>query len=132
MCVCVRRYYMRRVKDEEILGWDDGTYCPSLEMSGSTHTHCRALFQSALQTYEKKTGITLAQHPLTLQLQNCRSSESIASFLQDQILPSTDFGGSDRLMGSIRRTISILHNLGAVATFAWASDMVYEIKALMA
>jgi hypothetical protein len=110
------------------------TYCPSLEMAGqSGSTHCRvALFQSALQTYEKKTGITLAQHPLTLQLQNYRSVESIASFLQDQIPPSTDFGGSDRLMGSVRRTISILHNLGAVAAFAWASEMVYEIKVLMA
>jgi len=121
------------VKDEEILGWDDGTYCPSLEMAGqSGSTHCRTLFESALQTCEKKTGITLAQHPLTLQLQNCRSVESVVSFLQDQIPPSTDFGGSDRLMGSMRRTISILHNLGAAAALAWASDMVYEIKALMA
>ena len=98
----------------------------------SGFTHCRVRFESALQTYEKETGITLAQHPLTLQLQNCRSVETTASFLQDQIPPSTDFGRSDRLIGSIRRTISILHNLGAAAALAWASDMVYEMKALMA
>ena len=42
-----------------------------------THTHNMAnqsrvqeLFESALQAYEKKTGITLAQHPLFMKLQS--------------------------------------------------------------
>ena len=100
--------------------------------SESTASHCRALFDTALQAYEEKTSITLVQHPLTLQLQNCHSGESIASFLQDQIPSSSDSGGNDRIMASIRSTISILSNLSAASALAWANDMVCEIKALMA
>ncbi len=100
--------------------------------SESTASHCRALFDIALRAYEKKTSITLAQHPLALQLRNCHSVESIASFLQDQIPSSSDSGGSNRVMASIRSTISILSNLSAASALAWANDMVCEIKTLMA
>jgi hypothetical protein len=99
--------------------------------SESTASLCRALFDTALQAYEKKTSITLVQHPLALQLQDCDSVESIASFLQDQIPSSSDSGGSNRVMASIRNMISILSNLSAASALAWANDMVYEIKALM-
>jgi hypothetical protein len=101
--------------------------------SHSESTHCRALqvFESALQAYEKKTSITLAQHPLTLQLLNCHSIESVASFLQDQIPSSSAVGGSDRVIVSIKSMISILSNLSAASALAWANDMVYEINALM-
>jgi len=94
--------------------------------SESTTSHCRALFDIALQAYEKNTGITLGQHPLTLQLQNCHSVESIASFLQDQIPSSSDSGGNDRIMASIRSTISILSNLSAASALAWANDMTFS------
>src|SRR6266851_10278584 len=100
--------------------------------SESTASHCRALFDIALRAYEKKTSITLAQHPLTLQLRNCHSVESIASFLQDQIPLSSDSRGSNRVIALIRCTISILSNLSAASALAWANDMVCEIKPLMA
>jgi hypothetical protein len=98
--------------------------------SESTASHCRALFDTALQAYEKKTGITLIQHQLTLQLQNCHSVESITSFLQDQLPSSSYSGGNDRIMASIRSTVSILSNLSTSSALAWADDMVCEIKAL--
>jgi len=40
-------------------------------------TRFRALFAATLQAYTKSTGISLAEHPLTLQLQKCHSVESI-------------------------------------------------------
>ncbi len=87
-------------------------------------THFRALFESALQTYEKKTGITLDKHPLAVQLQNCRSVESVVIFLQDQIGTSSDFGGNDRIMIPIKSTISILSTLSATPSLDWATVMV--------
>ena len=99
--------------------------------SESTASHCRALFDTALQAYEKKTSITLVQHPLTLQLQNCHSEESIASFLQDQIPSSSDSGGNNRVLASIRSIISILSNLSIAPALAWTNNMVCEIEVLM-
>ena len=37
----------------------------------------RALFEAALQDYEKQTDIALATHPLAEQLESCVSVESI-------------------------------------------------------
>ena len=85
---------------------------------GPTHFH--ALFASTLQGYKQNTGISLAEHPLTLQLQNCRSVESIASLMQDQIRTSSDFGENDRLGGSIKEALSILSTLSATAPLDWA------------
>ena len=42
----------------------------------------QALFESALQAYESKTGITLAQHPLAVDLQDCHSVDDITTLLQ--------------------------------------------------
>jgi len=33
----------------------------------------QVLFESALQAYKKRTGITLAEHPLTVELESCHS-----------------------------------------------------------
>lgn len=41
--------------------------------------HFQALFDSALQAYKKKTGITLAEHFLTKQLESCSTVEDITA-----------------------------------------------------
>lgn len=69
------------------------------------------IFQAALQDYEKTTNISLAAHPLAERLQDCHSVDSIATFLQDQAREFGDSRGSDRIMGSIRNTVSILYTL---------------------
>ena len=76
--------------------------------SGSTHL--RTLFESALQAYEKVTGIRLADHPLAVQLQSCYSIESIAALFQGEARFS-EFRGRDRVMKSIMGTASILIGL---------------------
>ena len=87
-------------------------------------TRFRALFASTLQAYTKTTGISLAEHPLALQLQNCHSVESITALLQDQMRTSSDFGGNDRLEGSIKSAISILSTLSTTAPLDWAIGLV--------
>jgi hypothetical protein len=96
----------------------------------SRSTHFRTLFESALQAYKEKTGITLIEHPLAVQLQSCRSVESITAVLQDQIRASNDFGGNDRIMKSIKSIISITSTLSATAALDWVNGLVCQ-KALM-
>ena len=77
-----------------------------------------------MQEYTKITGISLAEHPLTLRLQDCHSVESIATILQDQIRTSDNFGENDRLEGSIKSATSILSALSATAPLDWSIGLV--------
>lgn len=73
------------------------------------------LFQSALRDYEKTTNISLTKHPLAERLRDCHSVESITTFLQDQAREFGDFRGSERIMGSIKNTVSLLYVLSDTA-----------------
>ncbi len=97
----------------------------------SASTPFRAVFESALRTYDEKTGIILAEHPLTSRFQNCRSVESINALLEDQLRASSDSVGNDRIMISIKSIISILSGLSATPALDWATGLVCQ-KALMA
>ena len=67
----------------------------------------RRLFDDALHDYEKTTNIALAKHPLAEQLQNSHTVEPII-LLQDRARELGDFPGSDRMMKSIKNTVSVL------------------------
>jgi len=84
--------------------------------SGSPHF--QALFESALQAYQAKTGITLAEHALAVQLQNCNTVESIATLVQSQAQAFSDYQECDRIMKSIKTIVSILTSLSAAAPLA--------------
>jgi hypothetical protein len=81
----------------------------------SASTRFRSLFESALAEYEKKTGITLAEHPLAIQLQSCHSIESTTALLQGQAQAFSKFRGRDRAIKSINNTLSILTTLSDTA-----------------
>jgi hypothetical protein len=76
----------------------------------------QAFFEPALQAYEKKTGISLARHPLAIKLQNTDSVEAIVAILQDQAQAFRDFQGSDKIMRSLKATVSILSKLSSAAS----------------
>jgi len=71
-------------------------------------THFQAIFDSALQAYKKKTGITLAEHFLTAQLENCSAVEDITALLQRQAEAVSDLQARQRIIKSIKTTVSIL------------------------
>ena len=78
----------------------------------------QALFEPALKAYEKKAGVSLTQHPLAIKLQNCGSVEAVTGLLQDQARAFGDFQGSDKIMRSIKTTVSILSKLSFAASLS--------------
>ena len=82
------------------------------------------LFESALRDYEKQTGIPLAKHPLTEQLQNCQSVDSVTTLLHDQARAFSDFRGSDKIMKSLKSVVSALSKVSAIAAVVLDTGMV--------
>jgi len=83
----------------------------------------QALFESALQyydryarllfvVYEKRTGISLADHPLVKQLP---SIESITALLQEQARAFSKLLGSDKIVESLKGVLSALSRVSATA-----------------
>ena len=78
-------------------------------------SHFQVLFESALQDYERQTGITLANHPLAERLQTCHSAESVTALLQDQARTLSEFRESNKVMGSLKNVVSVLSKISAIA-----------------
>jgi hypothetical protein len=80
----------------------------------------QALLESALQSYEKKAGTTLADwdDSLAIQLQRCRSIDGITTLLQVKAQAFNDFQQRDRILKSIKTTVSILTPISAVTAVA--------------
>jgi hypothetical protein len=92
--------------------------------SGSAHF--QALLESALRAYEKKAGVSLAEHPLALKIQNCDSVDGITAILQDQAQTFRDLQGSDKIMKSIEATVSILSKISSAASLADVFGLVLQ------
>jgi len=80
----------------------------------------QALLESALQDYEKKAGLTLADSDdsFAIRLQRCHSIDDITTLLQDKTQAFNDFRQRDRIFKSIRATVSILTPISAIASVA--------------
>jgi len=99
-------------------------------MSDSESTRFRAHFESALQAYQKTTGITLAEHQLAVRLQNCDSIDSITTLFKYEARSFSDLQGGDRIMKSIESTVSILYRLSATPSLGDVIGLVCQ-NALM-
>ena len=99
------------------------------DKGGSIRVH--KLFKSALQAYEKKTGIALAEHPLAVQLQSCDSAESITTLLQGQAQVFSESRRSDRVLKYIKNTVSSLTKLSATTCLAIDMSLLVRQRALM-
>ena len=78
----------------------------------------QALFEPALQAYEKKTGVSLAQHPFSNKLQGCDTIEAITGLLQNQAQAFRHFQGSEKVVESLKTIVSILFKLSSAASLA--------------
>ena len=81
-------------------------------MSDSSSSRLQSLFDAALHSYEKQTGMKLVDHPLSGQLENCHSVDSIMEILQQQARAFTEFRGDNgKVMKSLKRAVHVLHAL---------------------
>jgi len=94
--------------------------------SQSGSARFQALFESALREYEKKTGVTLAEHSLAKELQNCDSVDAITALLHDRAQTFNDYRENDRILKLIRTTVSILTPLSSAASLADAIGVVRQ------
>jgi len=92
----------------------------------SRSAHFQALFESALRAYERKTGITLVQHPLAVKLQSCHFVEDVTALLEGQAKAFSDFQANDRITKAIKTTVSILTTLSDAASLADAVGLVRQ------
>ncbi len=97
--------------------------CNMGDQSGSSRF--QVLFESALQDYEKQTGITLANHPLAQQLQICQTVESITDLLHEQARALSEYRGCDKIMKSLKSVVSFLSKVASTATLGQHFGMVY-------
>ena len=88
----------------------------------------QALFESALQEYEKKASVTLANKDdsLAIRLQHCQSIDDVITLLQDKAQAFSDFRQRDRIFKSIGVTVSILTPISAVASIADDAGLVRQ------
>ena len=74
-----------------------------------------SLFQSALEKYEKVTGIDLVRHPLAAQLERCNSVESMTRALQDRAEAFCKFReGNHEAITVLKHTVRALHTLSSI------------------
>jgi len=86
----------------------------------------RAIFESALKAYEKETGITLVEHPLSVQLRTCNTVESITALVRHQAIGLTgnEPQGTIRVMKSIKIIVSMSTKLYAPASLEYVIALV--------
>ena len=97
----------------------------------SALSHLKVLFDAALQDYETQTGISLPEHPLAERLQNCHSVESIAAVLHEQTDAFNEFWGKGKLMRSLMKVLSVLHDVSASAKLGEVIGRRVHLNALM-
>jgi hypothetical protein len=92
------------------------------------------IFDAALQAYQEKVGVKLAEHPLALQLQDCHSVDEITSLLESQAQAFSDFQQNDKIIKSIKKFVSVLSPISSAASLikAFGVDHVVSRQALVA
>ena len=79
--------------------------------TSTSHSKFAPIFNTALETYKRKTKKDLAKHPLLPRLQSCESPEDILTVLQEQIPASSQTQNSDDgLTKWITPTVNVLYS----------------------
>jgi hypothetical protein len=81
----------------------------------SSSSSFQALFGAALKDYENRTGISLVNHPIAKQLEDCHSLDSINVILQEQAKGFYESRGDNgKLTKSLKCSIDVLYTISTV------------------
>ncbi|KAI9438070.1 hypothetical protein H4582DRAFT_2076662 [Lactarius indigo] len=82
--------------------------------TATSSSRFQAIFNGALQSYQKQTKQDLTTHPLASQLQSCDSTSAILAVLQDQVREFDQaHGGDERLTKWLIPTVNVLYAFSA-------------------
>jgi hypothetical protein len=70
--------------------------------------------------------VTLADHPLAVQVRSCHSVDSVTTLFKYEARGFNNLQQSDRIMKSIEHTVSILSDLSAIAFVGDATGQVIQ------
>jgi hypothetical protein len=102
-------------------------------MNDSSGTRLQLLFDTALQSYDKQTGLKLIDNPLARQLENCHTVDSVLLVLQHQAPALTGFREDEgRIMTSLKRVVHVLHALSTSSTLGEGIGLVRLTQLLCA
>ena len=75
----------------------------------TTHCNFTSIFETALESYKRKTKNDLASHPLLPSLRSCNSPDAILTVLREQI-PASDLyqNHDDGLRKWVAPTVNVL------------------------
>jgi hypothetical protein len=101
--------------------------------TSTSHSNFAPIFNTALETYKRKTKKDLANHPLLPRLQSCESPEAILTVLQEQIPASSQSQNSDDgLTKWVTPTVNVLYSfsgtLGGVVGLVNITIFPYHIS----
>ncbi|KAN0139154.1 hypothetical protein V8E53_003043 [Lactarius tabidus] len=81
--------------------------------TAGTSSRFQAIFQAALNSYQKQTKKDLLKHPLASQLQSCQSNGAILAILQAQVQEFDKSRGDERLTKWLGPTVNVLYAFSA-------------------
>ena len=74
----------------------------------------QSIFNAALDSYSKQTGIDLTKHPSADKLQNCRSPDDVLQILSERESAFKDYRDQYRnLIDRVRPVVRVVHALSA-------------------
>lgn len=93
-------------------------------MSINSPPELKALFETALNEFEKRAGTSLAQNQIVTRLAACGSADSVIDVLQEQAQAFRNFRGDNgKIMTWVKRTVNVVYALstsemlsGAIST----------------
>ncbi|KAH9053169.1 hypothetical protein EDB87DRAFT_1690943 [Lactarius vividus] len=92
--------------------------------TAAASSHFQAIFNVALQSYQKQTKKDLVTHPLFSQLQSCDSTSAILAVLQDQVREFDQVrSGDERLTKWLVPTVNVLYAFYAAISEGAAKDV---------
>jgi hypothetical protein len=78
--------------------------------ASTSHSNFASIFNTALETYKRKTKKDLASHPLLPSLQSCDSPDAILTVLREQIPAlGQSQSGDDGLTKWVTATVNVLY-----------------------
>jgi hypothetical protein len=88
----------------------------------------QVILESALQHYERKAGVTLAssEDSLVVRLQHCHSIDDITALLEEKVQVFNDLRQRDRILKSIKATVSILTPISSVISITDGTGLVCQ------